>query len=264
MSTLALAGICCDHNSTFLRGSAQAPTKIRAALYSGSANLVSETGIDIEQITLIDFGDHHIAETDEAYLNIEKIVLSMLNKEDCPLLLGGDHAITFPIVRAMAKKFGSLSILHFDAHPDLYHHYDNSPYAHACPFARIMEEGLVSRLVHTGIRTLNSHQSEQARKFGVEIHEMKNRQSKTFVPNFNTPLYISLDMDVFDPAFAPGVSHHEPGGMSVRDVISIIQSIGCPVVGADIVEYNPERDINSMTAMVAAKLVKELAAKMVE
>ena len=73
------------------------------------------------------------------------------------------------------------------------------------------------------------------------------------------PLYVSLDMDVLDPAYAPGVSHHEPGGMATRDVLKLIQSIECPVVGADIVEYNPDRDVNEMTAAVAAKFLKELA-----
>lgn len=260
--SLALTGICCDHNSTYLRGPAGAPKKIRTALHSGSANLTSESGVDLLEMPLIDGGDHLIDETDDAYLGIENIIQSLLDNGHRPLVLGGDHAITFPVVRAMAKHFGPLSILHFDAHPDLYDHYDNNRYAHACPFSRIMEEELTQRLVQVGIRTLTHHQIEQASRFGVEIYEMKHLAKKPFIPNFKTPLYISLDMDVFDPAFAPGVSHHEPGGMSVREVISIIESINCPVVGADIVEYNPERDVNSMTAMVAAKMVKELAAKM--
>ncbi len=78
------------------------------------------------------------------------------------------------------------------------------------------------------------------------------------------PLYISLDLDVLDPAFAPGVSHHEPGGMATRDLIKLIQNIPVPIAGADIVEYNPTRDINNMTAMVAYKLFKELINKMID
>jgi arginase len=260
--SIALAGICCDHNSTYLRGPAKAPEKIRGALYSGSANLTSENGVDLLETPLIDYGDHLIDETDDAYLRIENIIQPLLKNGHRPLILGGDHAITFPVIRAMAKHFGSLSILHFDAHPDLYDHYDKNRYAHACPFARIMEEELAQRLVQVGIRTLTAHQTEQADRFGVEIHEMNTLANTPFTPDFDTPLYISFDMDVLDPAFAPGVSHHEPGGMSVREVITIIGNIKCPVVGADIVEYNPHRDINSMTAMAAAKLVKELAAKM--
>jgi arginase family enzyme len=76
-------------------------------------------------------------------------------------------------------------------------------------------------------------------------------------------VYISLDLDVFDPAFVPGISHHEPGGLSVRDVIGIIHSINAPIIGADVVELNPRRDLNGMTAAVAAKMVKEIAGKLV-
>ena len=80
------------------------------------------------------------------------------------------------------------------------------------------------------------------------------------VPMPEAPLYISIDMDALDPAYAPGVSHHEPGGLSVRDVLSVLHRVPGPIVGADVVEYNPTRDINGMTAVVAAKFVKELAA----
>ena len=79
----------------------------------------------------------------------------------------------------------------------------------------------------------------------------------------NDKVYISLDLDVFDPAFVPGISHHEPGGLSVRDVIGIVHSINAPIIGADVVELNPQRDLNGMTAAVAAKMVKEIAGKMV-
>jgi arginase len=80
------------------------------------------------------------------------------------------------------------------------------------------------------------------------------------VPIPAAPLYISIDMDALDPAFAPGVSHHEPGGLSVREILTVLHRVDAPIVGADVVEYNPERDINGMTAVVAAKFVKELAA----
>jgi arginase family enzyme len=112
-----------------------------------------------------------------------------------------------------------------------------------------------------GIRTLSKHQREQAQKFGVKVIEMKDF-SFDFIQNLAAPLYISLDLDVLDPAFAPGISHHEPGGMTTRELIKIIQAIPVEIVGADIVEYNPVRDVQNMTAMVAYKLLKELIAKM--
>lgn len=144
----------------------------------------------------------------------------------------------------------------------LYFHEGNR-YSHACPFARIMESRPTDRLIQIGIRTLNPHQREQAEKFGVEVHEMRHWKDDIDL-RLKGPIYISLDLDVFDPAFAPGISHPEPGGLSPREVFGLLQGIRAPVVGADIVEYNPLRDLNDMTAMLAAKCLKELAGKMLE
>ena len=174
--------------------------------------------------------------------------------------MGGDHSITYPILKAHHKKYGQVDILHIDAHADLYDNFEGDKYSHACPFARIMEDKLATRLVQIGIRTLSKHQAEQADKFGVEIIQMKDFDINK-LPEFKNPIYLSLDIDGLDPAFAPGVSHHEPGGLSTREVLSIIQKINVPIIGADIVEYNPTRDINDMTAMVSAKILKEIAAK---
>jgi arginase len=182
--------------------------------------------------------------------------------QDAKLLsLGGDHSVTWPLIRAHAKKHPKLTILQIDAHPDLYDELDGNRHAHACPFARIMEEGLVDRLVQIGIRTLNKHQREQAARFGVEIIEMKD-WSPEKLPVFDSPLYLTLDLDGLDPAYAPGVSHHEPGGFSTREVIRIIQNLPPVLVGADIVELNPVRDPIGITAMLGSKLLREVAAKM--
>ena len=107
-----------------------------------------------------------------------------------------------------------------------------------------MENGLAKRLVQVGIRTLNSTQQKQVEKFGVEVHQMRDFNLQDFKLELDGPVYITIDIDALDPAFAPGVSHFEPGGLAVRDILSILQGIDVPVVGADIVEYNPERDIS--------------------
>ena len=128
-----------------------------------------------------------------------------------PLSLGGDHSVTYPVVAALAEIHGPLNILHFDAHPDLYDDYEGDPLSHASPFARIMEQGHARRLVQFGIRTLNRHCRAQATRFGVEVIEMRDFAPDR-VPIPEAPLYVSIDLDGFDPAFAPGVAHHEPGG----------------------------------------------------
>jgi arginase family enzyme len=124
-----------------------------------------------------------------------------------------------------------------------------------------MEEGLAQRLVQVGIRTLTGHQRAQADRFGVEIIDMRSWAAGVR-PLVAGPVYLSVDLDVLDPAFAPGVSHWEPGGLATRDLLALIQSLKCPVVGADVVEFNPRRDLTGMTAMVAAKVVKEITAVM--
>ena len=251
--------------SSFKRGAALAPPVIRSALYSTSTNLTSESGIDFSKNSrFVDYGDIKIAENIKAFMEIESHVSTVISRGAIPLILGGDHAITYPILRAVSKKYESIDVLHFDAHPDLYDKLSDNRLSHACPFARIMEEKLVQRLVQVGIRTINKHQSDQAQLFKVEVYEMKSFDTNTFNPNFSGPIYISLDIDVFDPSYAPGVGHYEPGGMSVRDVIKIIHKLNVPIIGADIVEYNPNQDINNMTAMVAAKLVKEIGGMIIQ
>ena len=166
-------------------------------------------------------------------------------------------------MRAVDQVFPRPTILHIDAHADLYDEFEGDRYSHACPFARIMEEGLASRLVQVGIRTLSAHQQQQAARFGVEIIDMR-AWTAGMRPLIEGPVYVSMDMDGLDPAFAPGVSHWEPGGLSVREVLGLISSLHGPIVGADLVEFNPARDRTGLTAMVAAKIVKELAGAMLK
>jgi len=257
---IGLIGFCSDENSSFLRGAAQAPPLIREALYYDASNLWSESGIDLgREEVFFEAGDV----TTDAPKDIDDAVSALLAQRLRPLALGGDHSITYPIVKAVARAHPGLSILHFDAHPDLYDDFRGNPHSHASPFARIMEAKLAQRLVQVGIRTMNGHQLEQAERFGVEVVEMKDLKDGLAL-QFDTAVYVSVDIDALDPAFAPGVSHREPGGLTTRQVIEIIQSINAPVIGADIVEFNPKMDPSGMTAVVCAKILKELAAKMLE
>ena len=256
---VAIIGIPFDENSSFMKGPASAPQIIRDALHSDSSNMSTESIIDLgSDPRFVDLGDIKVKNYIE---NIEQTISSVLEQDALVLTLGGDHSITYPILKAYGKKFENLNILHLDAHPDLYNEFEGNPFSHGSPFARIMEEKLAVRLVQMGIRTMNPHQYHQARRFNVETIHMKDWDS-SFKPDFKGPVYLSLDMDVLDPAFAPGVSHHEPGGLSTRDVLKIIQDMDAPVVGADIVEFNPDRDTLGITAMATAKFLKEITEKM--
>ena len=263
---LKLIGIPYDGNSTFLKGPALAPQRIRLMEVENSANSFAESGKEIKNgTTYHDLGDMSFAETSPQFVYdaIKQKIKQELTGPARILCLGGDHSISFPVIEVFNDEFKDLHVLHFDAHADLYANFRNNPFSHASPFARIMEKGLAKSLTQVGIRTLNTHQKEQAEKFNVQIIAMKDL-SFAFLGRLQGPLYVSLDMDVLDPAFAPGVSHHEPGGLSTRELIQMIQNIPVPIVGADIVEYNPVRDLNHVTAMVAFKLLKELISKIAE
>lgn len=170
-----LLGICSDSNSSFMRGSAAAPPLIRSALHSPSSNLTSETGVSFDgHPRFRDIGDWEIGEDRDAFLKIAEDVQALVEQGGLPLILGGDHALTYPVVQGLARKHQPLSLLHFDAHSDVYQEMDGNPLSHASPFARIK----------------------------------------------------------------------------------------APILGADIVEYNPRHDHHTLTAMVAAKLLKEIGAMM--
>ena len=260
--TVVVLGIPFDGNSSFLQGAAEAPGKIREAFHSPSANLCTEHGVDLARSDgWRDAGDLLLQDPLALVEEIEVAVRTGLEHGARMMFLGGDHSITHPIMRAYGKVHRPLTLIQLDAHPDLYDELDGNRYSHACPFARIMEEGLVERLVQVGIRTATAHQREQADRFGVDTIDMRGWTTGKPVP-VDGPCYVSIDLDVLDPAFAPGVSHHEPGGMSVRDVLGVLDAIPGPILGADIVEYNPTRDLNGVTGMVAAKLMKEMIARM--
>jgi arginase len=257
-----LLGIPFDAYSSYLRGVGDAPPKIREALACDASNSWSELGVDLGVAEVYgDAGDLAFDEKD-AFAAIEAGVGALIDQGKRPVSLGGDHSITFPIVTAVARRHPELTLFHFDAHPDLYEEFEGNRLSHACPFARIMEAGLAKRLVQVGIRTMNRHQREQAEKFGVDVVEMRGLPAYGKLKAAG-PVYITFDMDVLDPAFAPGISHREPGGMSVREAIAHLHAIEGEIVGADLVEYNPVRDVAGMTATVAAKILTEILGKMV-
>jgi len=284
-----LVGVPFDGQSSYLRGAAEAPAKIRTAMNCDASNYWTESGIDLGvDGAFEDAGDLVLARNPDLEISSGDSHLSQNRREavhpefhGCPVFdeivkgvgilvdrgkravsLGGDHSITYPIVKAFAKRYPDLTIFHFDAHPDLYHEFEGNRLSHACPFARIMEAGLAKRLVQVGIRTINGHQREQARRFGVEVVEMSSLPAYEKLKS-DGPVYVTFDMDVLDPAFAPGISHRESGGMSVREAIAHLHAIQGEIVGADLVEYNPVQDIAGVTATVAAKILKELLGKMI-
>ena len=260
--TISLMGFGWDKSSSYARGAAAAPAIIRAHLSSEASSPYSLSGHDITKLIT---RENFAALPDEAAACRDEItarIAAELDAGNRPLSLGGDHSVTLPILKAMHAKHGGLNVLHIDAHPDMYDEMDGDRYSHACPFARALEAGYIDALVQVGIRSSSPDQRATGDKYGVTMLGAEGVGDVPF-ERLAGPVYISIDLDGLDPAFAPGVSHPEPGGLTTREVLGLIEGVPGEVVGADVVELNPERDVNMLTPGVAARLVKELGAKMV-
>jgi len=235
-------------------------------------NTFSEMGFDVSN-EIDDFGDVTplLSSFDSTYEAVEPIISKIMKKGMKPLVLGGDHSISFPVLKALKLHLTEpFVIVHFDAHPDIYENFMDNPSSHASPFARILENNMCKKLISVGVRTATEHQRQQIKKYDVTLVEAKDFPAKGCDLrgpllrhiSASTPVYISFDMDVLEPGLAPGVSHREAGGLTVRQAIDAIHCIPGVCVGADLVEFNPLRDLDGVTASVAAKLMKELAAKL--
>ncbi|NND75210.1 MAG: agmatinase [Ilumatobacter sp.] len=262
MTSIVVLGIPWDANSSHRFGCAAGPAAIRAALHSGSGNDATEHGRPVVP-ELHDLGDLELLNERASTVDADTITAA-IDQQLCAghavISLGGDHAITYPILRAVARHHDDLTVVHVDAHPDLYDDFEGNPLSHASPFARALEDGCMQRLVQLGIRTATQHSHDQAHRFGVEMIGARDLAGFD-AGSLRGPIYLSIDLDGLDPAVAPGVSHHEPGGLTVREVLDVIDALPGPIVGADVVEYNPSRDLVDMTAMVGAKLLKEIAGR---
>lgn len=261
MKQVRLLGFEWDASSSHARGAALAPTIVKRLLTSEASSSYS---IDLTDMRDAIAGYDIPALPEDgaaARALIERTVAVTIARGETPLSIGGDHSVTYPILKAVAAKYGPVSLLHIDAHGDLHEDYEGDRFSHASPFARAHEEGLVKRHVAVGIRCWDPHQKAQAKRYGVTIlgaHELDRIPAELF----EGPLYLTIDLDGLDPAFAPGVSHPEPGGLSTLDVLALIRRVKAPLLGADVVELNAERDPMLTTARVVVRLVKELAATM--
>jgi agmatinase len=262
---LAIIGVPFDEKSSYLRGAARGPAAIRASSTGKARNPVTELGVDLEHDTvMVDLGDVDTSgDVDKTFLRIETAVAAVIHKKAKPIILGGDHSITYPILKVLAGAWREVDVLHFDAHPDLYEDLYGDRLSHACPFARIMEDGLAKSLVQVGVRAATSDQRATAKRHGVRMIEMKDFRDDLSL-EFKRPLYISFDLDALDPAFAPGVSHQEAGGLTTRQAIDLIHRLKAKIIGLDVVELNPDRDPSGITASAAVKIVKEVAGIMVK
>lgn len=257
---VTLLGFSWDASASYARGPAHGPAIIRSLIGSDASSPYALNGVDIREAIVAEDFSPLPAEPVKSRAAIKARTAKAL-EVSAPLSLGGDHSVTYPILCAMRDLHGPLNILHIDAHTDLYDAFEGDRYSHASPFARAIEDKCVNALIQVGLRSVGPAERAFGERNGVVMLGADELGAIPF-DRFCAPLYVSIDLDGLDPAYAPGVSHPEPGGLSTRDVLSILKRLPAAPVGADIVEYNPERDVGLLTAHAAARLAKELAAAM--
>ena len=260
---LALIGVADDTQSTFLPGPAEAPARVRAAYDGLCFNSTTESGVDLEG-QVADHGDlHPLSDWSASARRYEERIRELVRGGATPFIVGGDHAITIPVVQALSEIGEKVHVVQIDAHPDIYPDFEGNPNSHACTGARVLEMDHVASLTQLGIRTLNAAQHGIVERHAGRLHILTARDTASdelphppHVPA-DGPVYLTLDIDGIDPAFAPGVSHPVPGGLSSRQVLTFIQTFACRLVGMDVVEINPSRDVNDQTSILGARLLHE-------
>ncbi len=266
-SSIAVLGIPWDEKSSYLRGAAAGPAHIRQALHSSSSNTATESGLDFRDEQRIRvLADLDLEAGDVAFETIERHIDGVLGAGSRVVCLGGDHSVTLAYRPRSLSTFSPASPSCTSMRTRIC---TMSSTGIACPMPAL-SVGSWRRASLPGwcswaSERSNEHQRQQADRFGVEVLEMSRWRPEDGLPDdLEGPLYLSLDLDALDPAFAPGVSHPEPGGLSTRELLDILQTLPSPLVGADIVELNPLRDVHDLTARVAAKMLKEIAARMLQ
>ncbi len=274
-ANLGVMGLPWDISSTFRRGAVEGPMFIRHATSGQLYNSYSETGRNIKDTwQIFDMGDAPIENIDA--MEAKKIVTNKIqkhNRHDMKFFfLGGDHLSTYFTFTALKKiQKHRMGLIYLDAHPDLYEHYEGNPYSHACVVKRIIDETNIEpeTIIQVGIRSPTPEQIDYANSVGIKTITTKDiaqngpqvaaETVKSLIPKHLDGVYLSIDLDVLDPAYAPGVGNPEPAGLTTRELIEFIHGLqGIKIHSFDIVELCPKFDPSGISALAAAKLIKEI------
>ncbi|WP_159817952.1 agmatinase [Colwellia sp. 20A7] len=264
---IVVLGLPFDMATTGRSGARMGPTAIRQA----SVNLAWEGKRFpwpfslLKHCKIIDAGDLVFSAGDSAHFcqQVETAVGQLLEADKTVLSLGGDHFVTLPILRAYAKKFGTMALIHFDAHTDTYN--NGSCYDHGTMFYHAPKENLIDRdkSIQVGIRT-----NYKAKDHGFSVinamqaNDLSVDEITTLIKERigNMPVYLTFDIDCLDPAFAPGTGTPVCGGMSTDKILKVLRGLaGINIVGMDVVEVAPAYDNSEITALAAATIALELA-----
>jgi len=272
---IAVVGIPFDAGTSFRPGARFGPQSVRQASRHLRTNYhpnYDEEPFKVLQVA--DAGDLvcNPFKIDEAIKQIEEGATKLLNKVNNIISIGGDHTIAFPLLRSINKKFnGPIALVHFDAHLDTWDTYFGAPYTHGTPFRRAREENLFldNASMHVGIRgplySRDDLKNDEDLGFKiVHCDEFQSQGIDKIIKRIrdrvgSNPLYLSIDIDVLDPAFAPGTGTPEIAGITSREILNVLRGLsGLNLISADVVEVSPVYDHAEITSLAAATIIYEI------
>lgn len=274
---VAVVGVPFDSGVSFRPGARFGPSHVREASRLLRPYNPAQDVSPFAAQQVVDAGDFAVNPFDigEAVADIERQALELREHATRTVVIGGDHTIALPMLRAVAKEHGPVAVLHFDAHLDTWDTYFGAPVTHGTPFRRASEEGLIDRTasMHVGTRgplygTEDLRDDDRlgfaiVRTEDVEEEGVERAIERIRARIGDAPLYISIDIDVLDPAHAPGTGTPEAGGLTSRELLRIIRALADRrIVGADVVEVAPPYDHAQLTAVAASHVVYEFVSAM--
>lgn len=269
---VAILGVPFDSGVSYRSGTRFGPRKIREASLTLWGHNPTMKVTPTEALKIVDYGDVSVIPTSIEYTMtaITKVASEVLEAGPTLISLGGDHSIALPLLRAHAKKYGPLSLVHVDAHIDTWEaEFEAVPYSHGTPFRYALQEGLIrpGEYVQIGIRGPVSFENdyEDAAKLGartITIHEVFEKGIPEILKEVHRrmqgPVYVSMDIDSADPAYAPGTGTPEVGGLSSYQLLQLVRGLrGLNLIGFDLVEVSPPYDHADITAVLASNIVFE-------
>lgn len=255
-----LVGIPMDYTVSFRPGTRMGPHEIRTVSY-GLEMYSVYLDKDLNDKRYYDLGDMILpyGNVNKSLEIIETVTGQLLADKKFPVMIGGEHLVTYPIVKAFAEKYEDLVVVHFDAHADLRTEFFGEKYSHATVMRRVAEVIGPRNLYQFGIRSGVKEEFQYAlENTNTYLDIVLDPLQKVLPLIGERPVYVSLDIDVVDPAYAPGTGTPEAGGCSSREIIQAIHELGrTKVVGFDLVEVSPITDQSERTTLLAAKIIRE-------
>ena len=253
-----------DGTTSYKPGTRFGPCAIRNASYS-LESYCPQVNKDLEDIKYYDAGSAilNLKDTKHVIQSVDLATRYLIDKKLKPLLLGGEHSITVGAIQALIEKFPKLILVQLDAHADLRESYQSNKFSHACAIKRCLEIMPSKKIFQIGIRSGTKEEfkimKDKKQLINFKTGEPNTHLKKTLEPFKNHPIYLTIDLDWFDPSLVSGTGTPEPGGYFWHDFDNIIQTLNSfRIIGADIVELSPDIDVSGVSSVVAAKVVRSL------